>query len=102
MEETTRLRRAISLAGFTPSIQNDSRSIAMNFEYFRYAVLYANSRPKHSMRHPQTDLLIVEALTWMADCYPPGETRERCWALAEEIAAEHGLTVDDAIYQRDI
>ena len=52
------------------------------------------------MRHPQEDLRIVEALTWMADCYPPGIERECCWRLAEEIAAEHGLTVDDAINQR--
>ena len=52
------------------------------------------------MRHPQDDLRIVEALTWMADCYPRGLERERCWRLAEEIAAEHGLTVDDAIGQR--
>ena len=52
------------------------------------------------MRHPQDDLRIVEALTWMGDAYPPGLERERCWRLAEEIAAEHGLTVDDAIGQR--
>ena len=52
------------------------------------------------MRHPQDDLRIVEALTWMGDAYPPGAERERCWRLAEEIAAGHGLTVDDAIGQR--
>ena len=53
------------------------------------------------MRHPQSDLIIVETLTWMADCYPPGATREYCWLLAEEIAAEHGLELADAIGQRD-
>ena len=59
------------------------------------------TRPPADMRHPQDDLRIVEALTWMADAYPPSTERELCWQLAEEIAAEHGLTVDDAIGQRD-
>ena len=50
---------------------------------------------------PQSDLIIIEALTWMAECYPPGATRECCWLLAEDLAAEHGLDLADSIGQRD-
>ena len=62
---------------------------------------YAKTRPPVGMRHPQYCQRTAESLTWKADEYPPGVERERCWRLAEKIAAKHELTVDDTIGQRD-
>ncbi len=53
-------------------------------------------------RHPQDDLIIVEALTWMARQYAEGSKMwYHCWAMADEIAHAHGLTLVDAIKQRE-
>ncbi|WP_436348777.1 hypothetical protein [Natronorubrum sp. FCH18a] len=55
------------------------------------------------MRTPQEDLLVVEALVEFS--YNERDVRSeratRAWTLAEEIAASHGLEVEDALAQRD-
>lgn len=55
------------------------------------------------MRTPQEDLLVVEALAdysyKLEDVHP--ERSSRAWVLARGIADSHGLTVEDALRQRD-
>lgn len=53
-------------------------------------------------RHPQDDLLVVEALVELSHQYDdvdPGRAA-RAWVLADDLAATHGLTVEDALRQR--
>ncbi|WP_247729905.1 hypothetical protein [Halovivax limisalsi] len=51
--------------------------------------------------HPQDDLILIEALLLMARLYPDNsEMYYHCWALADEIAYDHGLTLADALRQR--
>lgn len=54
-----------------------------------------------TMRHPQDDLLIAEALVRYAHDLEEGEPlrAERAWELADEIAEQHGLTLPDAMKQ---
>lgn len=55
------------------------------------------------MRTPQEDLLVVETLVEYhadrKDTQP--ERAARAWVLAGEIAASHGLGIEDALSQRD-
>jgi len=54
-------------------------------------------------RTPQEDLLVVEALVeYHADRIEvqPGRAC-RAWVIAKEIAAIHGLEIEDALRQRD-
>ncbi|USZ73763.1 hypothetical protein [Natronosalvus halobius] len=51
--------------------------------------------------HPQDDLLIVEALIEYARervLHDP-DRRDRALALAEDVAGEHGLGLEDALFQ---
>ncbi|MDF9747870.1 hypothetical protein [Natrinema salsiterrestre] len=53
-------------------------------------------------RTPQEDLLIVEALV---ECHDDRkdvqpERASRAWVIAKEIAASHGLEIEDAMRQR--
>ena len=54
-----------------------------------------------STLHPQDDLLIVEALYRhgheIEDSDP--DRANRVWELAANVAAEHGLDVNDALFQ---
>ena len=54
-----------------------------------------------STRHPQDDLLIIEALDAFADQLDGTNAvrAARARRLATEIAAEHGLDVADALFQ---
>ena len=54
-----------------------------------------------STRHPQDDLLIVEALTQLADDLDGTNTvrAARVRRLVRDIAVEHGLDVSDALFQ---
>lgn len=56
-----------------------------------------------STRHPQDDLLIVEALTQLGDDLDETNAvrAARARRLARDIAAEHGLDVGDALFQID-
>lgn len=51
--------------------------------------------------HPQTDLLITEALIFLGheleEMDPPRS--RKAWELAEEIVQVHGLELEDAIMQ---
>ncbi len=52
--------------------------------------------------HPQDDLLIVEALVRFGHELKEVEESERsarAWELAADLAAEHELTLEDAIIQ---
>ncbi|APX98394.1 hypothetical protein BB347_16940 (plasmid) [Natronorubrum daqingense] len=51
------------------------------------------------MHHPQDDLLIVYALTLLAQEYKVAQKEEWALSLADGIAEQHGLTVSDAIRQ---
>ncbi|WP_306060508.1 hypothetical protein [Natronococcus wangiae] len=54
-------------------------------------------------RTSQEDLLVVEALVEYShdrEEIQPGRSA-RAWVLAEQLASMHGLTVEDALYQRD-
>ncbi|ELY68917.1 hypothetical protein [Natrinema versiforme] len=55
------------------------------------------------MRTSQEDLLVVEALVeYHADRMDVQPARaSRAWVLAKEIAASHGLEIEDALRQRD-
>ncbi len=53
-------------------------------------------------QHPQDDLLIVEALVRFGHELEEVEELERsarAWELAADLAAEHELTLEDAIMQ---
>ncbi|WP_252697926.1 hypothetical protein [Natronosalvus vescus] len=53
------------------------------------------------MRHAQDDLLIVEALIQLSreiEEFEP-DRADRAWELAIEIAAQHGLSLEDAVLQ---
>ena len=56
-----------------------------------------------STRHPQDDLLIVEALTQLGEELDGAQAvrAARARRLARDIAAEHGLDVGDALFQID-
>ncbi|MFP8891860.1 hypothetical protein ACLI4U_19120 (plasmid) [Natrialbaceae archaeon A-CW2] len=53
--------------------------------------------------HPQDDLLVVQALLEFSmdrrSCQP--DRADRAYAIAETMAAEHGLALEDAILQVD-
>ncbi|WP_312909729.1 hypothetical protein [Natronosalvus caseinilyticus] len=53
------------------------------------------------MRHPQDDLLVVETLVEYAHDHVDAEPgrADQAWALADELAASHGLTLEDAVRQ---
>lgn len=51
---------------------------------------------------PQEDCLLVEALIRLAHDYDGSPDADRARALAEAIAAEHGLTVVDAVLQHQL
>ena len=54
--------------------------------------------------HPQDDLLIVEALVRFGHELEEVEESERsarAWELAADLAAEHELTLEDAIIQAE-
>lgn len=53
------------------------------------------------MRHPQDDLLIVEALVELARGYKGTPTEDYALELAVEIVNQHGLTAAKAIRQRE-
>ncbi len=55
------------------------------------------------MRTPQEDLLVVEALvdySWKLEDTNP-ERSCRAWVLVHEFARQHGLTIEDALRQRE-
>ncbi|ELZ12626.1 hypothetical protein C479_04497 [Halovivax asiaticus JCM 14624] len=53
-------------------------------------------------RHPQDDLIIAEALIWMArQCSVGSEMWHHCWAMADEIALEHELALVEVIEQQE-
>ncbi|UTF55833.1 hypothetical protein [Natronosalvus rutilus] len=53
------------------------------------------------MRHPQDDLLVVEALVEYAHDHADAEPgrADRAWTLADDLAASHGLGLEDAVRQ---
>ena len=55
-------------------------------------------------QHPQDDLLIVEALVRFGhelEEVDESERSARAWEMAADLAAEHELTVEDAIIQAE-
>lgn len=50
------------------------------------------------MRHPQSELLIVAALYVFSELTKNEIIGEHAWTLATELALEHGLNVEDALY----
>ncbi len=53
------------------------------------------------MRHPQDDLLIVYALSRVAQEYKDTPTEDHAYELAAEIANQHGLTAAEAVRQME-
>lgn len=52
------------------------------------------------MRHPQDDLLLLEALVeYSQSDYVTPKRADRAWLLADELAASHGLALEDAVCQ---
>lgn len=50
------------------------------------------------MQDPQSDLLTIAALLVLSQATSNGIIAEHSWNLAAEQAQQHGLSVEDAIY----